>query len=232
MPLCLYGETVTWFLINPSMASMISSSSTSPPSKMAALRLPISLTISSNSPARRKRFRVNSLRPLLHKSLIFPPNSLSKPLPTRIFPITCHSKATHDHHHDHDQDHDHGHRHQHHHCGHHDHNGGEFKLTKSQKAFADFAKAVKWTQLADFLREHLELCCFSTALFLAAAACPYLVPKASAKLTQQLLVLLAFPLVGVIISFCFLLIYIFSLHHSCWLELWTLNYDKLLALIL
>ncbi|KAI3500392.1 hypothetical protein L1887_36213 [Cichorium endivia] len=180
------------------MASMI----TCPPSKMAALRLPISLTISSNSPARRRRFRVNSLRPLLHKSLIFPPNSLSKPLPTRIFPITCHSKTTDHHHHDHDHDHGHNHHHHHHHHhGHHDHNGGEFKLTKSQQAFADFAKAIKWTHVADFLREHLELCCFSTALFLAAAACPYLVPKASAKLIQQVLVLVAFPLVGVSASY-------------------------------
>ncbi|KAI3726320.1 hypothetical protein L1987_66117 [Smallanthus sonchifolius] len=142
---------------------------------MAVLRLPISLILSSNSPARR---RVNSLHPLLHKSLIFPPNSLPKPIPTRIFPITCHSKTTEHHHH------------------HHHHNCGEIELTKPQLAFAEFAKAVKWTGLADLLREHLEICCFSAVLLLAATACPYLVPKASVKLVQHVLALVAFPLVG------------------------------------
>ncbi|MFS7973711.1 hypothetical protein Hanom_Chr09g00859901 [Helianthus anomalus] len=158
-------------------------------STMTTLRLP------TLPPTRRRRFRVNSLHSFLPKSLIFPPNSLPKPLPTRIFPITCHSKTTNHPHHNHD--HDHGHHHHHHH--HHHHGGGEYKLTKTQLAFADFAKAVKWSELADFLREHLELCCFSTALFLAAAACPYLLPKASVKAVQHVLALVAFPLVGELI---------------------------------
>ncbi|KAI3669782.1 hypothetical protein L6452_41186 [Arctium lappa] len=187
---------------------MASTMISSPSSKMSAFRLPLSL--STSSPVRRKRFRLNSLQPFLHnKSLIFPPNSSSKPLPTRIFPTICHSKTT-NHHHDHDHDdghdHDHGHNHHHHHHhhhhhGHHSHNGGEFKLTKSQQAFTRFAKVVMWTDLADFLREHLQLCCFSAALFLAAAVCPYLVPKASVKPIQHVLALVAFPLVGVSASF-------------------------------
>ncbi|KAJ0889062.1 putative P-type ATPase, HAD superfamily, P-type ATPase, transmembrane domain superfamily [Helianthus annuus] len=169
--------------------SFITGSSTTPSSMAAAstmttLRLPTSLTL---PPTRRRRLRVNSLPPFLLKSLIFPPNSLPKPLPTRIFPITCHSKTTnhhHNHHHNHDHEihsHDHGHGHNHHHHHHHHHHGGgEYKLTKTQLAFADFAKA---------------------ALFLAAAACPYLLPKASVKAVQHVLALVAFPLVGVSASY-------------------------------
>lgn len=46
----------------------------------------------------------------------------------------------------------------------------------------------------------MELCCFSTVLFLAAAACPYIVHKAYVKPVQHVLALVAFPLVGVILS--------------------------------
>lgn len=56
---------------------------------------------------------------------------------------------------------------------------------------------MRWTDLANFLREHLQLCCFSVALLLAAAACPYVVPKAVAKKLQNVLIFVAFPLVGV-----------------------------------
>ncbi|KAJ9562288.1 hypothetical protein OSB04_007448 [Centaurea solstitialis] len=170
------------------MASMVISS---PSSKMAAFRLPLSL---STFPIRRRRFRVDSLplEPFRHKSITFPPNFFSKPLlrKSRIFPKTRHSKST-DHH-----DHDHGH---HHHCHHHHHHHGghhNHMLTKPQQAFTRFAKAVMWTDLADFLREHLEICCFSTVLLLAAAVCPYIVREASVKPIQHVLALVAFPLVG------------------------------------
>ncbi|KAK1434655.1 hypothetical protein QVD17_00404 [Tagetes erecta] len=43
--------------------------------------------------------------------------------------------------------------------------------------------------------EHLELCCFATVLFLAAAACPYVVHKAYVKPVQHVFALVAFPLV-------------------------------------
>ncbi|CAA2964775.1 probable cadmium zinc-transporting ATPase HMA1, chloroplastic [Olea europaea subsp. europaea] len=94
----------------------------------------------------------------------------------------------------HDRDHDHHHHH------HHDGPSNDecaVGLTKFQGTFLSFAKAVKWTYLANFLREHLELCCCSAALFLAAAACPYLIPKPAVKPLQQAFTLIAFPLVGV-----------------------------------
>ncbi|XP_071711287.1 probable cadmium/zinc-transporting ATPase HMA1, chloroplastic isoform X2 [Rutidosis leptorrhynchoides] len=175
-------------------------SSNSPPS---ILRTPISFTINHPSPI--TRIKLNSLhQPYFPKSLIFPPNP--KPLlpNSRIISIICHSKPT-DHNHNHNHDHDHHHDHNQHHHGHnhhhHHHHGGELELTKSQQVFADFAKAIKWNDLADFLREHLQLCCLSTALFLAAAVCPYVVPKASAKPIQHALALVAFPLVGVSASY-------------------------------
>nr|XP_043614628.1 probable cadmium/zinc-transporting ATPase HMA1, chloroplastic isoform X3 [Erigeron canadensis] len=172
---------------------------------MAALCHPISLVNSLHR--RRRKLGVNSLVSLRNKSL----NSLPKHIRTCIRPITCHSKTA-DHHHDHDHNHDHcdhvhghnhdhnHHHHHHHHHGHHHEEGGG-ELSKSQQLFADFAKAVKWTDLADFLREHLELCCFSTVLFLAAAAAPFFVPKTIAKPVQHVLALVAFPLVGVSASY-------------------------------
>ncbi|KAH6823261.1 heavy metal atpase 1 [Perilla frutescens var. hirtella] len=75
--------------------------------------------------------------------------------------------------------------------------GCDATLTKSQRTFLRFAEAIKWTDLANFLREHLELCCCATALFLAAGACPYLLPKPAAKPLQHALTAVAFPLVGV-----------------------------------
>ncbi|GJV36879.1 RNA-directed DNA polymerase, eukaryota, reverse transcriptase zinc-binding domain protein [Tanacetum coccineum] len=141
-------------------------------------RIPNSFTRYPPTQTRRKtRFRLNSSDPFLHK----------RHLPTRITTIKCHSKCT-------DHDHAHVHNHHHlHHCHHHHHNG---QLTKSQQAFANFAKAIKWSEVADFLREHFELCCFSTALFLASAFCPYVVAKAYVKHVQQVLSLVAFPIVG------------------------------------
>ncbi|XAR51317.1 hypothetical protein NMG60_11005913 [Bertholletia excelsa] len=98
-----------------------------------------------------------------------------------------------DHHHDnHGGDHAHGHHHHHHHS-----QGGVFKQTRAQEAVVRFAEATRWTDLANFLREHLELCCCSAALFLAAAACPYVLPKPAVKHCQQVFILIGFPLVGV-----------------------------------
>ncbi|VFQ70343.1 unnamed protein product [Cuscuta campestris] len=55
----------------------------------------------------------------------------------------------------------------------------------------------RWTNLSNFLRENLELCCFSAALFIAASACPYVLPKPAAKPFQHALAAIAFPLVGI-----------------------------------
>ncbi|KAL7160914.1 hypothetical protein ACSBR2_041539 [Camellia fascicularis] len=54
---------------------------------------------------------------------------------------------------------------------------------------------IRWTDLADFLREHLELCCCATALFIVAAACTYLLPKPTMKPLQRVFILIAFSLV-------------------------------------
>lgn len=74
-------------------------------------------------------------------------------------------------------------------------------MTKAQESFLNFADAVKWTNLANFLREHLGLCCLASALFLAAAASPYLLPNHTAKSLQHVFTAVAFPLVGVPASF-------------------------------
>jgi len=91
-----------------------------------------------------------------------------------------------------DHDHDHHHRH-----------GDAVKLNKFQEGFLRFAKAIGWVDLANYLRENLQLCCSSMALFLAAAACPYLVPKPLAKSLHDAFIILAFPLVGVILFLWF-----------------------------
>ncbi|KAL1564188.1 putative cadmium/zinc-transporting ATPase hma1, chloroplastic [Salvia divinorum] len=111
-----------------------------------------------------------------------------------------HSHSHHHHSHEDDRNHnhldsdDHDHNH-HHHC--HGHASCDSTLTKSQQTFLRYAEAAKWTDLANFLRQHLELCCFATALFLAAGACPHLLPKPAAATLQHAFTAVAFPLVGV-----------------------------------
>ncbi|CAK9167108.1 unnamed protein product [Ilex paraguariensis] len=168
---------------------------------METLRLPLAST--GFTCRSRRRIRVNSFRPNYQCQTLL--SSLhTKPFSTcsctHLRHIICHSKSTeshhhhrhHDDHHHHDHDH-HNHHHPHHHHSHED-NG---KLTGTQEALIRFANAVRWTDLANFFREHLELCCCSVALFLAAAACPYLVPKLAVRPLQQVFTLIAFPLVGV-----------------------------------
>ncbi|PON35340.1 P-type ATPase, subfamily IB [Parasponia andersonii] len=145
------------------------------------------------------RSRVNSPKSIVfHRGLRF--SSIRfKTLPfTQLnFPNLRRSAAAADHgHHHHHEDHDHHHHHHHHnhhHCG---DCGGVSELKGPQKAVLRFAEAVRWTDLANFLREHLYLCCCSTALFLAAAACPHLLPKLAVKPLQNAFILIAFPLVG------------------------------------
>lgn len=72
------------------------------------------------------------------------------------------------------------------------------KLSKFQEKVFGFAKAIGWVDLANILRENLQLCCCSMALLLAASASPYLVPKPVIKPLQNAFIFLAFPLVGVI----------------------------------
>ncbi|XP_028110894.1 probable cadmium/zinc-transporting ATPase HMA1, chloroplastic [Camellia sinensis] len=141
----------------------------------------------------------------LHLKPFFTTKTLfSKPLSphslTHLRHFHCLAKATdpHHHHHDHHHGHNHHHHHQHQHQHRHQHDhGGHANLTRAQEAFLRFAETIRWTDLADFLREHLELCCCAMALFIAAAACPYLLPKPAVKPLQRVFIIIAFPLVGV-----------------------------------
>ncbi|XP_061339991.1 probable cadmium/zinc-transporting ATPase HMA1, chloroplastic [Gastrolobium bilobum] len=114
--------------------------------------------------------------------------------------LRCVAESTSNHHHnhiDHNGRHHHDHDHHHHHHHHHSHDIDDANLTGPQRAIIGFAKATRWMDLADILREHLHLCCFSAALFVAAAICPYTLPKPLIKPLQNSLIFIAFPLVGV-----------------------------------
>ncbi|KAM0970798.1 hypothetical protein ACFX15_018228 [Malus domestica] len=145
------------------------------------------------------RLNSPSPKPIFHHPLLLPSffRFKPKPLPPSPPPPLRNSTAlrctarTCDHDHDHHHPHNHDHRHDHHH--HHDY--GE--LTGTQKQLVRFAKAVRWTDLADFLREHLQLCFCSASLLLAAAVCPYVMLKLAVKPMQNAFILVAFPLVGV-----------------------------------
>ncbi|KAK8328348.1 hypothetical protein V6Z11_A11G245500 [Gossypium hirsutum] len=147
-------------------------------------------------PSRLGRLNSFHFKPLFFSPLSTRYKSLFLPLNSHTIRIRCVANHEHHHHHEHDHDHDHGHDHDHHHHHHHHHHGSGL-LNGPQKAVIGFAKAIRWMDLANFLREHLHLCCCATALFIAAAACPYLVPKPAVKPLQNSFLVLAFPLVGV-----------------------------------
>ncbi|GAV74863.1 E1-E2_ATPase domain-containing protein/Hydrolase domain-containing protein [Cephalotus follicularis] len=125
--------------------------------------------------------RVNSVKSIRHQITPLSSNFRLKSLNLHHRPLYCVADANHHHHDDH-----------HHH--HHDHHED---LSGAQGALIGFAKAIRWMDLANYLREHLQLCCCATALFLAAAVCPYLLPKPVIKPVQNAFMLAAFPLVGV-----------------------------------
>lgn len=159
-----------------------------------------------------RRIKLNSFISIHHHSLFLTlplksPHSLLNFTPTRR-QFVVNSSDSHHHHHDHHRHDDH-----HHHHGHH-HGGGE--LTESQKAFVRFAKRIKWTDAANFLRENLELCCCSAVLFVAAAVSPYLVAKQHVKSLQLLFTSVAFPLVAVSLLL-FLFPILFSLFVNCFI---------------
>ncbi|XP_075090624.1 putative cadmium/zinc-transporting ATPase HMA1, chloroplastic isoform X2 [Nicotiana tabacum] len=159
---------------------------------MEALRLSTSFAgINCSIYKTRRRIKVN--RNVLLSSLKSKPSisiRSSTQFRGRIHCAAC--NCGHSHHHHHHHDHEHGHDHHHH-----GHDEGDGKLTKSQELFLKFARAIRWTHLANILREHLELCCCSAALFIAAAACPYFLPQPAVLPLQRVFTLIAFPLVGV-----------------------------------
>ncbi|XP_019182957.1 PREDICTED: probable cadmium/zinc-transporting ATPase HMA1, chloroplastic [Ipomoea nil] len=151
------------------------------------------------------RTRMRSrLHPTLHLSPVHYPtfSILTPPVPHfRRYITSC---SAHNHRHDHHDHHKHqhnGHRHDHHHHHHHHHHHGagecNAQLTKPQEVLLNFADMIRWSQLANFLRENLELCCCSAALFVAAAACPYVLPKPAVNPLQRAFAAIAFPLVGI-----------------------------------
>ncbi|KAB2004675.1 hypothetical protein ERO13_D11G203500v2 [Gossypium hirsutum] len=147
-------------------------------------------------PSRLRRLNSFHFKPLFFSPLSTRYKSLFLPLNSHTIRIRCVANHGHHHHHEHDLDHGHDHDHDHHHHHHHHHHGSG-QLNGPQKAVIGFAKAIRWMDLANFLREHLHLCCCATALFIAAAAFPYLVPKPAVKPLQNSFLVLAFPLVGV-----------------------------------
>lgn len=161
---------------------------------MEALRLSTSFTgINSSIYKSTRRLKVNRN---LFLSSLKPKSSISIRSSAqfrRLFHCSvCSCSHSHHHHHHHEHSHDH----HHHHHGHDDE--GDGKLTKLQEVFLKFANAIRWTQLANFLRENLELCCCSAALFIAAAVWPYFLPKPAVLPLQRVFSLIAFPLVGVL----------------------------------
>lgn len=123
-------------------------------------------------------------------SFLLQPIRTSAPLrlPRRSVHLLAKSACeNHTHHHHHE------HEHHHRHCC-------SVGLTVSnypQKVLINFAKCIGWIRVANFLRENLHLCCTSTLLFIAAAACPYVTPKPYIKPLQNSFMVVAFPLVGV-----------------------------------
>ncbi|CAN7095947.1 unnamed protein product [Brassica rapa subsp. narinosa] len=107
--------------------------------------------------------------------------------------LTKSACENHSHHHHHEHEHDHHHHHHHRHCC----SVGQTASNYPQKVLIEFAKAIGWIRLANFLREHLHLCCSSAVLFIAAAACPYLIPKPYIKPLQNSFMIVAFPFVGI-----------------------------------
>ncbi|KAK1611957.1 hypothetical protein QYE76_035630 [Lolium multiflorum] len=97
-----------------------------------------------------------------------------------------------DHHHHHNHNHGHGHH------GHsHGHGGAEVHGGGGGAAVMRVARAIGWADVADALREHLQVCCISLGLLLMAAVCPHVAPLSAVGRLPAALIAVAFPLVGV-----------------------------------
>ncbi|KAG8384328.1 hypothetical protein BUALT_Bualt04G0106800 [Buddleja alternifolia] len=164
---------------------------------METLHLPPLSKLPPNCKTKKFKLKINQKisYPTKPTSLISLRTSIS-----RLSVVKCSHNHNHNHHDHHHRHHDH-HQHPHHGHSHGGCGGCDAPLTKYQETFLNFAEAIKWADVANFLREHLELCCCSTALFLAAAACPHLLPTPAVKPLQRVFILIAFPLVGVSASF-------------------------------
>uniref|UniRef100_A0ACD5UIT8 Uncharacterized protein n=1 Tax=Avena sativa TaxID=4498 RepID=A0ACD5UIT8_AVESA len=175
-------------------ASAASSSSSAPPLPRSAHLLRVSRPPPFPHLRRRRAPHLPSLSlslaprpPLLlasHRSLLLTP------------------RAHGDHHHHHNHGHSHGHSHGHGHHGHghghgHGHDGAEVHGGGGGAAVMRVARAIGWADVADALREHLQVCCISLGLLLMAAVCPHVAPLSSVGRLPAALIAVAFPLVGV-----------------------------------
>nr|CAB3468848.1 unnamed protein product [Digitaria exilis] len=126
-----------------------------------------------------------------------PPLLLLASRPSPLFTARAHGGHGHGHSHDHHHHHDHDHGHGHHHHHGHGHHGVDEHMGGGGAAVMRVARAIGWADVADALREHLQLCCISLGLLLIAAVCPYVPLLSSVGRLQAALIAVAFPLVGV-----------------------------------
>ncbi|XP_072147049.1 probable cadmium/zinc-transporting ATPase HMA1, chloroplastic isoform X1 [Setaria viridis] len=147
------------------------------------------LRLSRTPPFPHLRRRCSPPKPL---ALTRRPPLLVASRPSLLFAPRAH--GGHGHSHNHNHHHHHGHDHHHHGHGHHGvdaHGGG------GGAAVMRVARAIGWADVADALREHLQLCCISLGLLLIAAACPHVALLNTVGCLQATLIAVAFPLVGV-----------------------------------
>ncbi|PUZ59362.1 hypothetical protein GQ55_4G034900 [Panicum hallii var. hallii] len=116
--------------------------------------------------------------------------------PSLLFTSRAHGGHGHGHGHNHHHHHHHHHGHDHHHHGH-GHHGVDVHGGGGGAAVMRVARAIGWADVADALREHLQVCCISLGLLLVAAACPHVALLNSVGRLPAALIAVAFPLVGV-----------------------------------
>lgn len=105
---------------------------------------------------------------------------------------------SHDHNHRHEHEHLHGHTHGGHQHGHSHNHGGcsEHDLNPLQAAILAAAKAVRWYQLSNILRESLPVAFGASALLLCSFLAPRLLPTALGANIGKGLVTAVFGLIG------------------------------------
>ncbi|CAM0909575.1 unnamed protein product [Alopecurus aequalis] len=167
-------------------ASAAASSSTGPPLPRSAHLLRFSRPPPFPHLRRRRAPHLPSLSLSLAPK---PPLLLSS---RRSLPFTPRAHGDHHHHHHHG----HGHTHGHHGHGH-AHDGVELRGTGGGAAVMRLARAIGWADVADALREHLQVCCISLGLLLMAAVVPHVALLNSVGRLPAALIAVAFPLVGV-----------------------------------
>ncbi|KAL6873815.1 hypothetical protein ACP4OV_013897 [Aristida adscensionis] len=172
-------------LLTASAAASASASAPVPPPSAHLLRL-----------SRPPPFPHPRRRPPPRPLALAPRPPILLPLARRSLPLVPRAHGGHGHGHHH-HGHDHGHGHHHHGHGHGHGHGHDEHVGPGGAAVMRFARAIGWADVAEALREHLQMCCASLGLLLIAAACPHVAPLSSSGRLQAALIAVAFPLVGV-----------------------------------